>query len=83
MNVEPFWLLAGTSGTILTVEDSYVGGLGSELAEAAADGIEAPRVKSLAVRMMPKSGRKPDDVLAYVHLSVDEIASTASTLIAA
>jgi transketolase len=83
MNVEPVLTLAGASGTILVVEDSYVGGVGSELAEAAATKSGSPRIHSLAVRMMPKSGRKPDDVLAYVHLSVDEIASTASTLIAA
>jgi transketolase len=51
-----------------------VGGIGSELAEAAAampGG--APRVRALTVRNIPKSGRTADDVLAYVHLSVDEI----------
>jgi transketolase len=81
MNAEPVLALAGASGTILVVEDSYV--VGSELAEAAAAKSGSPTIHSLGVRMMPKSGRKPDDVLAYVHLSVDEIASTASTLIAA
>jgi transketolase len=83
MNVEPVLALAGASGTILVVEDSYVGGVGSELAEAAAAKSGNPTIHSLGVRMMPKSGRKADDVLAYVHLTVDEIASTASTLIAA
>ena len=75
----PVLALAGRGGTILTVEDNYVGGLGSELAEAAAATDQALRVQALTVRTMPKSGRTPDDVLAYVHLSVDEIVAAAAT----
>jgi transketolase len=74
MDASSVLTLAGRGGIVLTVEDSYVGGIGSELAEAAAatpDG--APQVRALAVRNIPKSGRTPEDVLAYVHLSVDEI----------
>lgn len=78
MDTTPLFALAGRDGTILTVEDSYVGGLGSELAEAAASSADAPIVKSLAVHIMPKSGRKPDDVLAYVHLSVADIVRSAT-----
>ena len=59
----------------MTVEDNYVGGIGSELAEAAAEAVDAPRVHALAVRTMPKSGRTPDDVLAYVRLGVADIVS--------
>jgi transketolase len=66
--------LAGPGGIVLTVEDNYVGGIGSELAEAAAATRGgAPQVRALTVRAIPKSGRTPEDVLAYVHLSVDEI----------
>ncbi len=72
--------LAGEGGTVLTVEDNYVGGVGSELAEAAAAMDGAPRVHSLAVHNMPKSGRTPDDVLAYVHLAVSDIVETAAGL---
>ncbi len=64
-------------GAILTVEDNYAGGIGSELSEAAAREGGRPRVQSLFVRKIPKSGRTPDDVLAYVHLSVPEIARAA------
>ena len=39
-----------------------------------------PRVRMLAVRNIPKSGRTADDVLAYVHLSVAEIVQAAKTL---
>ncbi|MCO6417403.1 transketolase [Siccirubricoccus sp. KC 17139] len=70
--------LAGPGGVILTVEDNYVGGLGSELAEAAAAaGDDAPQVRALAVHNIPKSGRTPEDVLAYVQLSVDQIVAAA------
>ena len=37
-------------------------------------------VESLGVRRLPKSGRTADDVLAYVGLSVSEIAAAAERL---
>jgi transketolase len=71
--------LAGPDAPIITVEDNYVGGLGSELAEAAASVAgPAPQVKSLCVHNIPKSGLTPEDVLAYVHLSVEEIVAAAA-----
>jgi hypothetical protein len=60
------------------VEDSYVGGISREIAEAAAASGDRPRV--LAVRNIPKSGRTADDVLANVHLSVAEIVQAAKSL---
>jgi transketolase len=66
---------------ILAVEDNYVGGIGSELAEAAAAADTGIRVESMAVHRIPKSGRTADDVLAYVHLSVAEIAARAEGLL--
>ena len=54
------------------------GTLGSELAEAAAStGNQSPRVQSLCVHNIPKSGLTPADVLAHVHLSVEEIVAAA------
>ena len=70
--------LAGPDVAIMTVEDNYVGGLGSEFAEAATSaGDQAPQVQSLCVHNIPKSGLTPEDVLAYVHLSVEEIVAAA------
>jgi transketolase len=81
LDAAPMLALArSASAPILTVEDSYVGGIGSEIAEAAADSGDGPRVRMLAVRNIPKSGRTADDVLAYVHLSVPEIVQAAKTL---
>ncbi|MGX7709398.1 transketolase [Methylobacterium sp. Gmos1] len=75
MGTAPVLALAGRGGVVMTVEDNYVGGIGSELAEAAAEAVDAPRVHALAVRTMPKSGRTPNDVLAYVRLGVADIVS--------
>jgi hypothetical protein len=74
----PILALAGPGAAIITVEDNYVGGLGSELAEAAASaGDGAPHAQALCVHNIPKSGRTPEDVLAYVHVSVEEIVAAA------
>ncbi len=67
---------------VLTVEDNYVGGVGSELAEAAAGAPGSVPVRSLVVRTIPKSGRTAEDVLAYVHLSVPDIVAAARDLTA-
>ncbi|MGE5365755.1 MAG: hypothetical protein ACM3PO_00555 [Betaproteobacteria bacterium] len=69
-----------TGGAILTVEDNYAGGIGSELSETAAAAGGPPRMRSLFVRNIPKSGRTPDDLLAYVHLSVPAIVRAATEL---
>jgi len=81
MDAAPVLALAGRGGTIVSVEDSYRGGVGTELAEAAARDIDAPRVRAMTVASMPKSGRTPEDVLAYVHLSVDDIVAEAVSAI--
>jgi len=77
MDTAPLLALAEQNGgKILTVEDNYVGGLGSEVAEAAAEKAKI-RVKSMVVRNIPKSGKTPEDVLAYVHLSEADIVAAA------
>ena len=67
-------------GRILTVEDNYVGGLASEIAEAAAKHGKI-KVDSLYVRNLPKSGKTPEDVLAYCHLSEADIVAAAVKLV--
>jgi transketolase len=59
-------------GGILTVEDNYVGGLQSELAEAAAaDG--NTRVEGLTARRIPKSAKTADEVFDYVGVGLTPI----------
>ena len=69
-----------TGAAVLAVEDTYAGGLGSELAEASAALAAPVTVQSLGVRRIPKSGRAAADVLDYVGLSVPEIAAAAERL---
>lgn len=81
MDTEAVLTLARQAGgSILTVEDNYAGGIGSELSEGAAAAGGPPRVRSLFVRNIPKSGRTPEDLLAYVHLSVSDVAHAATEL---
>jgi transketolase len=73
-------LLALAAGApILTVEDAYTGGLNAEIAEAAARTGKS-RVESMTVRNLPKSGKTPEDLLAYTHLSVKDIVAAAKPL---
>jgi len=68
-----------TGGRILCVEDNYIGGLGSELAEAAA-ARGGFHVASMTCRRLPKSTRTTEEILAYVRLSGDDIAQRAMEL---
>lgn len=67
-------------GPILTVEDNYNGGIGSEIAEAAARAGKG-RVELMYVQNLPKSGKTPEDVLAYCHLGDVDILARAKTLV--
>jgi transketolase len=78
LDTAPLLAVARDAGApILTVEDNYIGGIGSEIAEAAAASGAGVRTRMLTVHNIPKSGRTSDDVLAYVHLSVGEIVQAA------
>jgi transketolase len=68
-----------TGGVILTVEDNYVGGLWSAMAEAAGEQGDI-RVEGMTVRRIPKSGT-PDDVLQFVGLSPEHIANKIKALV--
>jgi hypothetical protein len=55
----PGGLARSVGAPILTVEDSYVGRIGSEIAEAAGASGDGPRVRMLAARNIPKTGARP------------------------
>jgi transketolase len=81
LDAEPILDMARRAGAaVLSVEDNYVGGLGSELAEASAALAVPVTVESLGVRRIPKSGRTSAAVLEYVGLSVPEIVAAAERL---
>jgi len=68
-------------GTILTVEDNYIGGLHSELAEAAAEGGNI-RVIGMTCTRIPKSAKSAEEVFTYTGVGLDDIVARAKALIA-
>ena len=80
LDANPILKAAETSGNkILTLEDNYIGGLASNVAEiAAAQG--NIKVKSMVVSRVPKSGKTPDDLLAYCGLTKKDITEKAKLL---
>lgn len=80
LNGEPILKAAEKSGRkILTIEDNYIGGLGSNVAElAAAQG--NIRVYSMVVPRLPKSGNTPEELLAYCGMSPQDIIRNAKDL---
>ncbi len=68
------------NGVVLTVEDNFVGGFGSALAEAAARSGEV-RVHMMTCLRLPKSGKTAEDVLSYLGLSVADVVDRARSLL--
>ncbi len=62
-----------SGGLIVTVEDNYSGGLDAELSTAIAASGAGIEFKSLYCARIPKSGREPEDVLAYLGLDAKSI----------
>jgi transketolase len=72
-----------TGGRLVTAEDHWPeGGLGEAVLAAFADADERPRVKLLAVRGLPHSG-KPAELLAAAGIDADHIAQAARELVGA
>ncbi len=67
-------------GTILTVEDNYIGGLHSELAEAAAACGDV-RVHGMTARRMPKSAATAAEVFTHVGVGEAYILEKATSLV--
>ncbi|MEX0777728.1 MAG: transketolase [Phycisphaeraceae bacterium] len=69
------------NGMILTIEDNYGGGIGSAIADAVAADGGGFNVRQMCVTNIPKSGRTPEDVLAYCGLSADHVVQQAMGLL--
>ena len=68
-----------SGGTILTVEDNYIGGLHAELAECVArtDGLT---VHGMTVRRLPKSAKTANEIFTHVGVGRDQIVQKATEL---
>jgi len=69
------------NGMVLTIEDNYGGGLGSAIADAVSADGGGFNICQMHVTRIPKSGRTPDDVMAYCGLGIDDIVSRAMSLL--
>jgi transketolase len=79
LNTEEVLKVAARSGgQVVTVEDNYTGGLDAELSIAIANNDDDFTLKNLYVRRLPKSGKEPDDVLAFVELDRKSILAAVS-----
>jgi len=81
LDATPILQVASRSGgTILAIEDNYIGGLHSELAEAAAETGEV-RVSGLTVSRMPKSARTAEEVFSHTGVGLSYILQRATELV--
>ena len=62
-----------SGGRVVTVEDNYGAGFGSEVVEALMEHGGDFKVKQMYVKRIPKSGRSADDLMRYVGLSAEDI----------
>jgi transketolase len=69
------------NGMVLTLEDNYAGGIGSAIADAVSGDGGGFNVRQMFSRVIPKSGRTPDEVLAYCNLGTEQIVAEAMQLL--
>jgi transketolase len=69
------------NGNVLTLEDNYGGGIGSAVADLAAEDGGGFTVQQMHVNRIPKSGRTPDELMAYCGLSAEDITKQALGLL--
>ncbi len=69
------------SSRILVVEDNYIGGIADEVTAATAAAGSSITVQSLFVRNVPKSAKTPEDILAMVHLTKEDVAEAAKKIV--
>jgi transketolase len=80
MNCAPIFAAAKkANGTVLVVEDNFVGGVYSEVAESAAQAGEV-RVEAMTCPRIPKSGKTGDIILAALGLGSADIVAQAKAL---
>jgi len=69
------------NGLVLTLEDNYGGGMGSAVADVMAESGDGFTVKQMHVTKLAKSGKTPDDLMAYCGLDVDSITTEALSML--
>jgi transketolase len=67
-------------GSILVVEDNYIGGIADEITAAAAKSDLGIRVETRYVKSVPKSAKTPEEILKMLNISVDDIVGAAQAM---
>jgi len=67
-------------GQILVVEDNFIGGIADEVTAAAAKSDLGVMGDTMYVRQIPKSARTPEEILAMVGLTAEDIAGAAQKM---
>jgi transketolase len=67
-------------GQILVIEDNYVGGIADEICAAAAASDLGVTVHPMYVQKIPKSAKTPEEIMAQVGLSAEDIAAAAQKI---
>ena len=70
-----------SGGRVVTIEDNYGAGFGSEVVEALMQHGGNFKVKQMYVKRIPKSGRSADDLMRYVGLSAGDIVGAVRGLV--
>jgi transketolase len=74
-------LAARNNGYVVTVEDNYVGGIGSAVAEALSNSGDAFTLEQMTVNRIPKSAKTPDEILKMVGLTHSDIVARCMKLL--
>ncbi len=67
-------------GSILVVEDNYLGGFADEVTAAAAKSDLGVRVETMYVQSVPKSAKTPEEILKMVNLTAENVAAACQTM---
>ena len=69
------------NGMVITLEDNYGGGIGGAVADVVSASGDGFNVQQMHVKRIPKSGRTPDDLMAYCGLSTRDIVRQALAML--
>ena len=67
-------------GQILVIEDNYAGGFADEICAAAAASDLGVTVHPMYVQKIPKSAKTPEEIMAQVGLTAEDIAAAAQKI---
>jgi transketolase len=74
-------IVGANNGYVVSIEDNYGGGIGSAIADALTASGDAFTLEQMHVRMIPKSGKTPDEMLRMTGLTPEDIVRSVMKLL--